>query len=485
MDYFPVFLDLRGRTAIVVGGGQIASRKAELIAKSGARIVVVSPDMSAPMRRAAQTCGFEWHSKHYDDQDLIGANLVIAATDDVQVNAQVHRDATARCIPVNVVDQPELCTFIMPAIVDRSPIVVAISSGGRSPVLLRQIRMQLERMLPSKLGRLAAFLGRFREQVAGALSDFSLRRRFWEDLLDGPVPELVYAGQEQKAASSLCAALDVARSDRRAAGGVYLIGAGPGDAELLTLKGQRLLQKADVVVYDRLVPVGVLEMCRREAELIYVGKRNGDHPVPQEQISALLVTLAREGKRVARLKGGDPFVFGRGGEELEELVAAGLDFEVVPGVSAANGAASYAGIPLTHRDHAHSVSFWTGHKRGDGLDLDWSAMATGTQTLVFFMGRPNATGIARELIGHGRAPTTPVAVVSAATTSRQHVVRTSLQQMPAAVAATDRELPVLLIIGSVVNLRQDFAWFADRSEPQAPVFPRHLSVASAARRGVA
>ncbi|MEM6638715.1 MAG: siroheme synthase CysG [Pseudomonadota bacterium] len=481
MDYFPVFLNLRRRQVIVVGGGQIASRKAELIGKSGARMTIIAPTLSPAMRALIIRFGYQhlpqaWEGDQSDPL-LNDAHVVIAATDEPEVNASVHRCAVARHIPVNVVDEPSLCTFIMPAIVDRSPIVIAMSSGGRSPVLLRQMRTRLERLLPTGLGRLAGFLGRFRDTVATALPDFTARRRFWEDLLASTVPDLVYAGRDREASRELMLSISDYQGDAIQKGAVYLIGAGPGDPELLTLKGQRLLQRADVVIYDRLVPVGVLEMCRREAELIYVGKKQGDHPVPQEEIGAMLVRLAREGNRVARLKGGDPFVFGRGGEELSELVRADVDFEVVPGISAANGAASYAGIPLTHRDHAQSVSFWTGHKRNDRLDLDWSSMVTAGQTLVFFMARPNARLITDQLVQHGLAPTTPVAVVSAATTPKQKVVRTSLHRLPDAAAATDPELPVLLIIGTVVNLREDIVWFADEMDQTAAVFPRHLKVA--------
>lgn len=475
MNYLPVFLDLRGRPAVVVGGGAVAARKAELVARSGASVRIVSRDLSPAMRSAIDRYGFTLAERGFEDSDVNDAHLVVAATNDADVNCRVYEAASLRRVPVNVVDSPELCTFIMPAIVDRSPVIVAVSSGGRSPVLSRFVRSLIERTLPARLGRLADLLGAFRRQVALAIREPLQRRRFWERLLDSRVPDLVFAGRDAEARKSLDALLgsQSAAGDRR--GAVYLVGAGPGDPELLTIKAQRLLQRADVVVYDRLVPVGVLEMCRREAETIYVGKRRGDHPVAQEDICRLLVDLAMKGKRVARLKGGDPFLFGRGGEELAELVAAGIDFEVVPGISAANGTACYAGIPLTHRDHAQSVSFWTGHTRNGDADLDWSAMLSPGQTLVFFMGRMHAGRIASELTARGMPATTPAALVQAATTPRQRVTRTSLARLAAAASDTDASLPLLIIVGSVVNLRRDLEWFAGGNDDAVPVYPPHLS----------
>ncbi|MDX1516701.1 MAG: siroheme synthase CysG, partial [Woeseiaceae bacterium] len=326
MDYLPVFMDLRGREALIVGGGVVASRKAALVAKAGACLTIVSAALSPAMRTLLRDERHRWIARNFDDSDVAAADLVIAATDDGDINRRVYEAASRWRIPVNVVDAPAQCSFILPAIVDRSPAIIAVSTGGRSPVLARHVKALLERLLPARLGRLAAFCGRLRRRVAAAVPEPAARRRFWESQLEGHVPELVYAGRSRDAEAAIAAELEACDADRAPRGEVYLIGAGPGDPELLTLKAQRLLQRADVVLYDRLVPVGVLEMCRREAEAVYVGKRCGDHPVPQQEISAMLVDYAQQGKRVARLKGGDPFVFGRGGEELEALAEAGIDF---------------------------------------------------------------------------------------------------------------------------------------------------------------
>ena len=350
MEYLPMFMNLRGKRALVVGGGVIASRKATLLASCGAEIRVVSPDISNAMTRWAQDANATIVQRAYQDADLDGAVLVIAATDDASVNRQVHDDACRRNLPVNVADQTDLCTFILPAIVDRSPVIVAVSTGGRSPVLARFTKAMLERLVPQALGSLAQFCGRWRDAFKRRIADESMRRRAWETFFESEVPELIYAGNRSEAENRVNEIIEQANYPQAKKGAVYLIGAGPGDPELMTLRGQRLLQRADVVLYDRLVPIDVLQLCRREAELIYVGKRHGDHPVPQDEITQQLIDYALEGKRVARLKGGDPFVFGRGGEEIEALAGRGMDFEVVPGISAANGCAAYSGIPLTHRD---------------------------------------------------------------------------------------------------------------------------------------
>jgi uroporphyrin-III C-methyltransferase/precorrin-2 dehydrogenase/sirohydrochlorin ferrochelatase len=479
MDYLPIFMNMHDRSAVIVGGGIIASRKAALIASSGGRITVVSPNLAAAMQVSIDSGEYCWIKREFVPADLDEAWLVVAATDDPDVNRLVHAAATERRIPVNVVDTPALCSFILPAIVDRSPVVIAVSTGGRSPVLARFVTSLLERTVPARLGRLAALCGDLRSRVAAHINEPLARRRYWEQLLEGDFPELVCAGREKDARKRARSSLDSAFHSTATSGTVYLIGAGPGDPELLTLKAQRLLQRADVVLYDRLVPVGVLAMCRREAELVYVGKRNGEHPVPQEQIGKLLVRYAQRGMRVARLKGGDPFIFGRGGEELEALATAGIDFQVVPGISAANGAASYAGIPLTHRDHAQSVSFCTGHTRNGQLDLDWHAMSKSRQTLVFFMGTANLTEISQQLIASGMVATMPAAVIQAATTPRQTVMRTSLHKLRDIGTRLDRSLPTLLVIGTVVNLRRNLDWFHGNSGDTVPVFPPHVCSAAA------
>ncbi|MEL7185184.1 MAG: siroheme synthase CysG [Pseudomonadota bacterium] len=475
MDYLPVFMDMREKRALIVGGGLVASRKAALVAKSGPAMTVVSPEISDAMRVEVEAGNFRWIEREFRDEDVAGSSLVIAATDKHAVNQSVYAAASSRGIPVNVADEPELCSFILPAIVDRSPLVVAVSTGGNSPVLARWTKALFDRMLPARLGRLARLCGRLRPSVAERLHEPRARRKYWEDLLAGPIPDAVYAGRDHEAHRLAMAGLDQAADKGAPDGRVYLVGAGPGDPELMTLKGQRVLQKADVVLYDRLVPIEILEMCRREAEMVYVGKRNGDHPIPQQEISELLIGHATKGKCVVRLKGGDPFIFGRGGEELEQLAELGVPFEVVPGISSANGMASYAGIPLTHRDHAQSVSFWTGHTRDGSLDLDWQGMCSSGQTLVFFMGRANASLISEQLIEHGKCPSEPVALVQAATTRRQHIVRTSLATLPAASERLDLSLPTMIVIGSVVSLSSKLRWFEGCLDETIPVFPPHLS----------
>ncbi len=482
MDYLPIFMNMRERRAVIVGGGVVASRKASLVARTGAIITVISVEVSPAMRVVLRDERHRWIARAFSDDDLAEASLVIAATDDADANRRVYDVATRSGIPVNVVDCPSLCSFIVPAIVDRSPVVVAVSTGGRSPVLARHIKSQLERFLPARLGRLAEICGRYRQRLVEAIASPGRRRRTWESLFEGRLPELVFAGQDAEAAAVIEAGLESGDATEPVRGAVYLIGAGPGDPELLTLKAQRLLQRADVVLYDRLVPVGVLDMCRRDAEMIYVGKRCNDHTIAQCEISELLVEHARQGRRVARLKGGDPFVFGRGGEELEALVDAGIEFEVVPGISAANGSAAYAGIPLTHRDHAQSVSFCTGHTQNGVLDADWKKLCASRNTLVFFMAAANGDLISRKLIEHGLPATMPVAIVQAATTPRQTVRRTSLHALRRDLRGLDRSLPTLIIVGTVVNLATDLGWY--RGDPQSgeAVFPPHLGASSAARR---
>ncbi|RLT97378.1 siroheme synthase CysG [Ketobacter sp.] len=460
MDYLPLFYQLKGQTCLVVGGGEIASRKAAMLRRAGAHVRVVAPDISPVMQSLLdEDAASVAHVRQYDSRDLDGALLAIAATDDQALNACVSQDAKARNIPVNVVDNPALCTFILPSIVDRSPIVMAVSSGGQSPVLARLIRAKLESTIPASYGRLAHIVGRFRDQAKARFSDVNQRRGFWEEVLTGPIAEFVFAGKEQEAEQMLARQLAAASADRPAVGEVYLVGAGPGDPDLLTFRALRLMQQADVVLYDRLVSPGILDLVRRDAERIYVGKARSEHAVPQDQINEYLVKLAQEGKRVCRLKGGDPFIFGRGGEEIGRLAEAGIQFQVVPGITAASGCASYAGIPLTHRDHAQSVRFVTGHLKDGSLDLDWETLAKERQTLVFYMGLVGLPTICTQLIGHGLAPDTPIALIQQGTTRHQKVLTSTLQNMPEQVKKQEVKAPTLIIVGSVVTLHDQLSWF--------------------------
>ncbi|MBT9235891.1 siroheme synthase CysG [Pseudomonas sp. MG-2] len=457
MDYLPLFHKLQGGRVLVVGGGEIALRKARLLADAGAALRVVAPDVDGQLAALAREGGGEVLVRGYQAADLVGCRLVIAATDDPGLNAQVSADAQALSLPVNVVDAPALCTVIFPAIVDRSPLVVAVSSGGDAPVLARLIRAKLEAWIPSAYGELAGLAARFRDKVKGLYPDVNQRRGFWETVFQGPIAERQLAGQGAEAERLLQAMVDGAPVQQ--GGEVYLVGAGPGDPDLLTFRALRLMQQADVVLYDRLVAPAIIEMCRRDAERIYVGKRRADHAVPQDQINRLLVDLARQGKRVLRLKGGDPFIFGRGGEEIEELAEQGIPFQVVPGITAASGCSAYGGIPLTHRDYAQSVRFVTGHLKDGTSNLPWNDLVAPAQTLVFYMGLVGLPTICAELIRHGRAANTPAALVQQGTTRNQRVFTGTLADLPELVAQHEVHAPTLVIVGEVVQLRDKLAWF--------------------------
>ncbi|HAB87287.1 MAG TPA: uroporphyrinogen-III C-methyltransferase [Pseudomonas sp.] len=457
MEYLPLFHNLKGRMVLIVGGGEIALRKARLLSDAGARLRVVAPSIEAQLVELVHAGAGECLVRGYDRQDLQGCVLAIAATDDEPLNATVSQHANALGVPVNVVDSPQLCSVIFPAIVDRSPLVVAVSSGGDAPVLARLIRARIETWIPAAYGQLAGLAKQFRAQVKARFANVQQRRVFWEEVFQGPIAEQALAGRTAEAERLLAEKL--AGAAPKALGEVYLVGAGPGDPDLLTFRALRLMQQADVVLYDRLVAPAIIDLCRRDADRIYVGKQRADHAVPQEQINQQLVTLAKQGKRVLRLKGGDPFIFGRGGEEIEELAAHGVPFQVVPGITAASGCAAYAGIPLTHRDHAQSVRFVTGHLKDGSCDLPWSELAAPAQTLVFYMGLVGLPVICQQLIAHGRSAETPAALVQQGTTSNQRVFTATLGTLAERIAQEDVQAPTLLIVGEVVQLREKLAWF--------------------------
>ncbi|MFT6624675.1 MAG: uroporphyrin-III C-methyltransferase/precorrin-2 dehydrogenase/sirohydrochlorin ferrochelatase, partial [Cycloclasticus sp.] len=383
--------------------------------------------------------------------------LVICATNDPEINVQVSNDAQQNNIPVNVVDQPELCSFIFPSIIDRSPVTIAVSSAGVAPVLSRMLRAKLETLLPHALGNLAGLAAKFRQAVKDHFVNAEQRRIFWESIFDGPIADLCYQGQDKKAEVALQERLNQT-NDTPAPGKVYLVGGGPGDPELLTLKALRILQLADIIVYDRLVSPAVLNLARRDAERIYVGKKRSDHSVPQESINALLIKLAKQGKRVVRLKGGDPFMFGRGGEEIETLVDENIAFEVVPGITAASGCASYSGIPLTHRDHAQSCMFVTGHLKDNTVNLDWDQLAKPNQTIVIYMGLIGLRQISEKLIARGLATDTPVALIQKGTTAEHMVIISDLTNIADKIDIIKPKPPTLIIIGSVVTLHNKLNW---------------------------
>ncbi|MEJ2442047.1 MAG: siroheme synthase CysG [Exilibacterium sp.] len=458
MDYLPLFFDIRQQTCLIVGGGAIATRKADLLVRAGARLRVVAPQMGAQLQALIETSGGEQQLREYHPKDLEQCVLVISATADPDLNRRVAADAKFRAIPINVVDDPELCSVIVPAIVDRSPLVIGISSGGQAPVLARLLRARIESLIPAAYGNLAALAKRFRERVKQVFSDIDQRRRFWEDALQGPAAELVLSSQPQQAEAYLNALLSEPQPRLRG-GEVYLVGAGPGDPDLLTLRALQLMQQAEVVLYDRLVSAPVLDLVRRDAERIYVGKRRHEHAVPQDDINQLLIDLALRGKRVLRLKGGDPFIFGRGGEEIERLAEEGIPFQVIPGITAASGCSTYAGIPLTHRDYAQSVRFVTGHLKSDSVNLSWPELVEPTQTLVFYMGLKGLKDICQALVDHGRSPQTPAALIEKGTTPEQRVITSDIAHLADLVAASEVHAPTLLIIGEVVHLHTKLRWF--------------------------
>ena len=457
MDFLPIFLDVREQPCLVVGGGAVAARKCSLLLRAGARVTVLAPKLSAAFDADLAAARIAHRAAPFREEDLEGISVAIAATSDDAVNRAVAAAARARRIPVNVVDQPALCSFILPSIIERAPLIVAVSSGGTSPVLARLLRARLESLIPAGYGRLAALAGAFRDRVKARFKPQE-RRRFWERVLQGPIAELVFSGRDAEARQALQSALE---DTRLAFGGgeVSLVGAGPGDPDLLTFRALRLMQQADVVVYDRLVSRPVLDLVRLEAERIYAGKERAQHTLPQEDINHLLVRLAREGKRVVRLKGGDPFIFGRGGEEIDTLAAEGIPFQVVPGITAAAGCASYAGIPLTHRDFAQSVVFVTGHLQNGSMDLNWAALAQPRQTIVFYMGLVGIEVLCRELSAHGLPAATPAALIQQGTTPQQRVLTGTLESLPAIVRRSGVKAPTLIIIGEVVTLRERLKWF--------------------------
>lgn len=458
MRYFPIFIDTHQLNCLVVGAGEVAARKVELLLKSQAKITVVAPWVCSTIDKLASDNQLTVIKREFHDSDISNQDLVFVATDKPKVNSHVHALASEHKILVNVVDNTPLCKFITPSIVDRSPIVIAMSSGGVAPVLLRYLRQKLESWIPQKTARLGEFSERFRDKVKSSLSSVTARRYFWEDVLDGPIAEQIYNENQQLAIKMFEDKLaEHGQTDTK--GEVYLVGAGPGDPELLTFKALRLMQKADVVIYDRLVSPSILELVRRDAEKIYVGKAKSKHTLPQQEINDLLVSEALKGNRVVRLKGGDPFIFGRGGEEIETLVKHQIGFQVVPGITAASGAASYAGIPLTHRDHAQSVLFATGHLKDESIDLDWPVLAQKNQTVVFYMGLTGLPIICQQLIQHGMAQDTPIAIVESATMASQRVVAGTLENIESLALQNNIQPPSLIILGSVVTLRDKLNWF--------------------------
>lgn len=466
MQHFPIFLTLRDQPVLVVGGGERAARKLRLIARAGARVTVVAPETGAEIAAAAAAGRVVWHARTFQAADCTGQAIVFGATGADAVDRAVSAAARAAGLPVNVTDRPDLSSFIVPAIVDRDPIVIGISSGGSAPILARNIRAFLESHLPARLGALARFADSFRGAVKGSVANPDWRRRFWERFFNGPIAGLVLAGRDIEARERMIGLVNRAEGVRGFDQGmVHLVGAGPGDPDLLTFRALKVLQEADVVVYDRLVAPAIVDYARRDAERIDVGKAKGDHTIAQDDITRLLIARAAAGQKVVRLKGGDPMVFGRGGEELELLRRHGIRVEVVPGITAATGCLAAAGIPLTHRDLASTAALVTGHGRDGDPDLDWQALAGRRTTIVVYMGASVAGSIADRLIGHGLAGTTPVAVIENGTRADQRVAVGTLAELAGLVAGTSPAAPALIVIGEVAR----FAIPGEVADPALPV----------------
>jgi len=459
VNYFPVFFDLTGQKVLVVGGGDVALRKISLLERTSALITVVAPDVAPELLARAASGKLKLAVREFIPADLDGVRLVIVATSRRAVNRWIANLSESRNIPVNVVDDPEASRFIVPAIIDRDPVLVAVSTGGTSPVLARRLRERLEALIPRRIGELALWLKALRSASRRKLRGTEERRRFFEAIVDGPAAQRFALGDAQGARRIAHQLLATTSTAPRAAGDVTLVGAGPGDPELLTLKALRALQDADVILHDRLVAPEVLDLARRDAARICVGKAAGTAGTTQEEINALLVKLANQGKRVVRLKGGDPFVFGRGGEELQALAKAQINFSVVPGITAALGAAAYAGIPLTHRDFAHSVSFVAGQRQGQGPEPDWRALATPGATAVFYMGLARLDHIVEKLLQHGASATLPAGIIAQATTPNQRVITATLATIIDASSKANVASPALLVVGDVVALHSTLAWF--------------------------
>ena len=477
MKHFPVFLDLKNRHCLVIGGGSVATRKVTNLLQASAQITVVSPEFNDDLVQLGNKKQITLIQREFETSDIVVAFLVVAATDNSDINAKIAEQANNANTMVNVADNAKLCSFIFPSVLDRSPVTIAVSTGGASPVLARQLRMKLETMIPSACGRLAGITEEYREKVKLHFPEQEQRKQFWENALKGTFAELVYAGQDASARNVLDEALKQG-SNQSPVGEVYLVGAGPGDPDLLTFKAVRLMQQADVMVYDRLVSKPILDMANKNAERLYVGKEKDNHAVPQDKINDLLVELALQGKRVLRLKGGDPFIFGRGGEEIEKLAENNVPFQVVPAVTAASGCSSYAGIPLTHRDYAQSVTFATGHLKDGSINLNWDQLTQKNHTVVFYMGLTGMSVISKELQDHGMSGDMPAALVEQGTTRNQRVHIGTVATLPQLIIDSGVRAPTLTIIGEVVKLHDKLHWYEPERHVQETEFSRNTVVSN-------
>ncbi len=466
MKYFPFFMKLDKLSCLVIGGGNVAERKLDLLVKANSNITVVSPEFTPYITELSNKFKIKLLEENYNSSILSKKNyqFVIAATDDRELNMQVAKDCNQKNILINVVDEPNLCDFIFPSILERGDITIAVSTGGASPVLARVLRTKLETMVSANYGKLAEIVSKNRIKVREKMKKFSSNKIFWEKMLNSKFLELVLAGRNDDALAFLNHQIDNFDESVANQGEVYLVGAGPGDPDLLTFKALRLMQQADVALYDRLVHPSIVNLIRRDADKIYVGKERDNHVVRQEEINQLLVNYAKKGKKVLRLKGGDPFIFGRGGEEIDTLVDEKISFQVVPGITSASGCSAYSGIPLTHRDYAQSCIFVTGHLKEGKLDLNWDKLVQPNQTIVFYMGLVSIDIICSELVKHGLPKDTACALIQQGTTSTQKEYISDLENMPCVVKNEKPSAPTIFIIGGVVKLRDRLKWYSTSVE---------------------
>ena len=455
MDNFPIFLDIKDKPVLVIGGGDIAYRKIKLLIKSKPNIKVVAKKVCSEILDLEEKFTIKIEKKEFHVDDIEFPIIIIAATNDKSLNKQIAKEGLRKKIPVNVVDQPSLCTFTMGSIVERGSLVISISSSGKAPVLVRHLREKLEKLIPDSYKELVDLAGKLREKVKKTIKIDNKRRIFWEKFFD--IENINSILKNKKTLTTKFNSLLDSMKDKT--GEVYLVGAGPGERDLLTIRALHLMQKCDVCIYDNLVSDEVVELVRRDADMIFAGKKRDQHTFSQEKINHYLVKYAKKGKKVLRLKGGDPFIFGRGGEEIESLMSHKINFQVVPGISAANGVAAYAGIPLTHRDYAQSCLFLTGHFKDGKIDFDWPKLITNKQTVVIYMGLLSLPDFIKQLVEHGQKKTMPIAVIERGTTDSQRVIQGNIGNIINKIARSKIKSPALIIIGEVVKLRSQLKWF--------------------------
>ena len=457
MESFPIFINLKEKPVTIIGGGDIALRKVKLLIKADPKITVISKVVCSDLKELMKQHDHKIVIKSFQESDLKTPVLIIAATNNPKLNKRISTYAQQNNILINVVDQPKLCTFTMGSIVERDSLVISISSGGKAPVLVRNIREKIETVIPQSYAELVRFSGSLRSVIKKKIQSGVKRRIFWEEFFNSDYIQKFILNPKKLNLKVFNKILSSMKNKKT--GEVYLVGAGPGERDLLTIRALHLMQKCDICIYDNLVSKDILELVRRDADLVYAGKKKDQHTLSQDKINSLLIKFAKQGKRVLRLKGGDPFIFGRGGEEIESLMKHKILFQVVPGITAASGVASYSGIPLTHRDHAQSCLFLTGHLKDGVIDFDWPKLIIENQTLVVYMGLLSLSELVDNLVKHGMIKKMPIAIIESGTTSHQRVVTGVLSNIKLKVSKSKIKSPALIIIGSVVTLRNKLNWF--------------------------